>query len=266
MRVLREGLLEAAESGISLVNGLHHLLADDPELAAVASGGGARIIDLRRPRPVGELRFWSGEVLGLSTPRLALLGTDCAVGKRTTASQLVASCRRQGIRAEMIYTGQTGWLQGYPHGFILDATPNDFVCGELERAILECQRETEPDLMVLEGQSALRHPAGPCGSELILAGGARGVILQHAPDRTFFEDLDELGCRVPPLEEEIRLIRLLGAEVWALALNDEGLDDRRRREVRSRISGDLGVPTLFPLRDGMEELTAVVRQRLEAVE
>ena len=37
----------------------------------------------------------------------------------------------------MIYTGQTGWLQGGEYGFIFDSTLNDFVSGELENAIRE---------------------------------------------------------------------------------------------------------------------------------
>ena len=93
---------------------------------------------------------------------------------------------------------------------MLDALPNDFVTGELEHAILSCARELSPELILLEGQSALRNPSGPCGSELILSGAARGVILQHAPGRRFFEG-HERRVRIPPVEEEIELIRLLGA-------------------------------------------------------
>ena len=58
----------------------------------------------------------------------------------------------------MIYTGQTGWLQGGKYGFIFDSTLNDFVSGELEHAILTCYEETNPDVILIEGQSALRNP------------------------------------------------------------------------------------------------------------
>ncbi len=259
---VRSDLMVAAAAGISLVNGLHQLLADDAELVSIATRAGSRIIDLRRPRPVRELRFWTGASLQLTTPRVAVLGTDCALGKRTTATLLLAACRESGLRAELVYTGQTGWLQGFRHGFILDATPNDFVCGELERAILQCQEETKPDLILLEGQSALRNPAGPCGSELILAGGARGVILQHAPGRRFFEDLEAQGCVIPPLEEEIRLIRLLGAEVWAVTLNGQGLGHDRERQAQVRLREELGLPVILPLRDGADELLEAVQRRL----
>lgn len=259
---IREGLLEAAEAGLSLINGLHRLLADDAELAEVARKRGATIIDIRRPLPTNELRFWSGEVLGLPAKIIAVLGTDCALGKRTTCELLRQACRDRGIAAEMIYTGQTGWLQGIPHGFIFDATPNDFVCGELERAILSCHEATAPDVILLEGQSGLRNPSGPCGSELILAGGADAVILQHAPGREFYEDLDELGCRIPPVAEEIGMIRLMGAEVIAVALNHENLDEDQLRGEQEKLQLELSVPVIHPLWDGLTEVVESIRQRL----
>ena len=200
--------------------------------------------------------------MSLETPRVAILGTDCALGKRTTGSLLVEASCKAGLHAEMIFTGQTGWLQGYEYGFILDATPNDFVCGELESAILACQRETEPDLILIEGQASLRNPMGPCGSELILAGGAKGVILQHAPAREFFDELEELGCRIPPIEEEIELIRLLGAEVWAVTLNEEGMDQQESEESKARLEERLGIPVFLPLRDDLGGLVEIIRRKI----
>lgn len=259
---LREDLVEAAQAGISLVSGLHQLLADDREIVDTIQRQGAQIIDVRRPRPTSELRFWTGEVLSLETPRVAILGTDCALGKRTTGSLLVDACGGVGLHAEMIFTGQTGWLQGYPYGFILDATPNDFVCGELESAILACQREVEPDLILIEGQASLRNPMGPCGSELILAGGAAGVILQHAPTRPFFDELEELGCRIPPIEEEIELIGLLGAEVWAVTLSEENMASKEAEEIRLDMAERLGIPVFLPLRDDLSGLVEIIKRKI----
>jgi len=259
---LRSSLVAAAEAGMSLVNGLHRLLADDDELARITAEHGARIVDFRKSRPTRELRSWTGDVLSLETPRVAVLGTDCAVGKRTTASILVRACRERGIAAEMIFTGQTGWLQGYRYGFFFDATPNDFVCGELEGQILACAREARPDVIFLEGQSSLRNPSGPAGGELILSGGAAGVILQHAPGREFFDDQEELGHRIPPVAEEAEIIRLMGSEVWAVTLNEEGLDPGEVEPTRARLASELGVPVIRPLHDDPGELVAVLRRRL----
>lgn len=260
---IRAELYEAADLGMTLVNGLHQLLSEDAELADRVRRAGGNIIDIRAPKPTSELRFWTGEVLALPTPRIAVLGTDCAVGKRTTSLLLLEALRRRRLRVEMIYTGQTGWLQGMPHGFIFDATPNDFVCGELEGAILDCHRSRDPEVIFLEGQSGLRNPAGPCGSELVLAAGSRGVVLQHAPGRRFYEDLEELGCEIPPVAEEIEILRLMGAEVWALTLHSEHLDLATGRTIQNQLQSELGIPVAFPLWDGVEEIAETILHRLD---
>jgi uncharacterized NAD-dependent epimerase/dehydratase family protein len=259
---LEAALLEAIESGLSIVNGLHHLAADQPRLAEAARRRGVSITDIRRPKRPGELHFWTGEALELETPRIAVLGTDCALGKRTTTRMLVAACREAGIRAEWIYTGQTGWLQGAPFGFVLDATANDFVSGELEHAVVSCARALAPEVIFLEGQSALRNPSGPCGSELILSAGARGVVLQNAPARHCFDGLEEQGCVLPPLEEEIELIRLYGARTIALALNGEGLSPDALRAERDRLERELEIPVALPLEEGVARLLPAVREYL----
>ena len=260
---LRASLAEALEKGLSVVNGLHEFAGDDAELASLARAKGRTITDVRKVKPTRELHFWTGEIRRLATPRIAVLGTDCALGKRTTTRLLVEACRRFGLAAEWIATGQTGWLQGAPFGILLDALPNDFVTGELEHAILSCGRALAPDVIFLEGQSGLRNPSGPCGSELILSAGARGVILQHAPGRVFFEGLEEEGYRIPPIDEEIEMIRLLGARTLALALNGEGLTRKGFEAAARDLEGRLRIPVALPLEEGVDSLLPAVRKFLE---
>jgi uncharacterized NAD-dependent epimerase/dehydratase family protein len=245
---------------MSVVNGLHEFVSDDPDLAGAAASKGLRIVDVRKTAKRTELHFWSGDIREVEAPRIAVLGTDCALGKRTTARFLMESCRRAGLRTELIYTGQTGWMQGEPYGFILDTIPNDFVSGELEHAVLSCWREARPDLILYEGQSALRNPSGPCGSELLLSGGATGVILQHAPARVFYEGLEELGYRIPPLADEIDLIATYGARTLAVTLNGEHRTPEALREDRERYAKELGIPVLLPLEEGVEALVPLVRE------
>lgn len=250
----RELALAGLRRGIGVVNGLHQLLDDDPVAAAAAADGEATIVDVRRPKRFDELRFWTGEALGLTVPRVAVLGTDCALGKRTTATFLVEALGRQGVRTELVTTGQTGWLQGYRYGFILDATPNDFVAGELERTVVACAREAEPDLILIEGQAALRNPSGPCGAELILSSGARGVVLVHAPGRELFEGLEGTGARIPSLASEVELVGYYGASVLGIALNGEGLDEAGLARAAERIEAELHLPVARPLVDRGEPL------------
>lgn len=255
---LRATLGEALEAGVSVVNGLHDLASDDPILVAAAHRSGARIIDIRRPRPFRELRFWTGRIREVGARRVAVLGTDCAQGKRTTCGMLLEACRRAGLSTEMIYTGQTGWLQGYAHGFILDATPNDFVSGELESAVVRCWEETRPELILIEGQSGLRNPTGPCGAELLLSAGAEGVVLQHSPGREFYKGTEALRARLPEAADEIELIARYGARTLGVALHEEGLTRDTAMRTRDELERELGLPVVLPLIEGVGRLVEPV--------
>ena len=252
---IKRVVASAIDAGLGIVNGLHDLVVDEVDLAAKARQHGVTIVDLRRPRPASELHFFSGAIRTVQTPRIAVLGTDCALGKRTTTRLLTDALHNSGVRAEMIYTGQTGWMQGARYGFILDATLNDFVSGELEYAVLECERDAKPDVMLLEGQSALRNPTGPCGAELLLSGGASGVVLQHAPRRQYFDGDSE---PIPSLASEIALIAAYGVDTLAVTLNTEGMTEDNRQLEAEQLRAELGIPVLCPLEDGIDELLPLV--------
>ncbi len=168
------GIVEKAlEAGISVVNGLHEYLTDNPIFVKLAEEKNLELIDIREPKKRQDLHFWTGEINQVDVPIVAVMGMDCALGKRTTARLLRQCAEQKGISAEMIYTGQTGWLQGGKYGFVFDSTLNDFVSGELEHAIVTCWKEAKPAFILLEGQSALRNPSGPCGFEFIISGNAK---------------------------------------------------------------------------------------------
>lgn len=256
---IKEILTATVQAGVGLVNGLHEPLSDLPELCQLAEQKDVELLDIRKSRPWHELRFWSGAIRTVRAPRIAVLGMDCALGKRTTAHWLWELCNASGIRTEMIYTGQTGWLQGMEYGFILDATMNDFVTGELEAEIVRCDQEQSPDLILLEGQSALRNPAGPCGAEFLCSAEAKGVVLQHAPGRSYFRGTEALGWSIPALESELALIRHYGATPLAVTLNAEGLSPDEVKSVQQDFERTLELPVLLPLEEGLERLLPLVR-------
>ncbi len=257
---IRTELRVAIQQGMSVVSGLHSFLSDDAEFSRLATQYGVELIDIRKPKPRSELKFWSGEIFKVKTPRIAVLGTDCAVGKRTTCRFLMEACRKAGIRTEMIYTGQTGWIQGSKHGFIFDTTVNDFIGGEIERVILECERESQPELMLIEGQSSLFNPTGPCGSEFLLCGNTKGVILQHPPGRIYYED-----TRAPilPIERDLALISQLGAEVLAIGIHEENLSDEEAEYHKQTMEDRLGLPVIRPLKEGVSNLVPIVRDFMQ---
>jgi len=261
---LRGEVIQAMELGMSIVCGLHTFLSDDPEFSQIARENNVQLIDVRKPRPANELRFWSGEIYSVKAPRIAMLGTDCALGKRTTGQLLEVACNKNGIKTELIYTGQTGWIQGFKHGFLFDSTVNDFIGGEIERVILECERESSPDLMLIEGQSSLRNPYGPCGSEFLLCGDAKGVILQHAPGRKTFDGVDPPRGLIPPIEEEIELISLYRSRTIAVTLNEENSTDEETRTYQTQLEQKLSIPVVRPLKEGVDRLLPYIREFITA--
>ena len=247
--------LEAAlDAGMSLVNGMHHQLADNQRLADLARVHHARLIDVRRPKPVPELHFWTGKIDEVGCPIVPVLGTDCAVGKRTTARFLEAACRARGLKTEMIYTGQTGWLQGGKYGFIFDSTLNDFVSGELEHAILQCWEHERPDLILIEGQAALRNPSGPCGSEFLVSGRADACVLVHPAGREYHKGWERANRKINTLASEVALVAAYGVPTLGIALNTRDVTRTEALIAQDKLREELQLPVVLPLEEGVEEL------------
>ena len=260
---LRVMLREALEHGIGLINGLHEQISEVPELANLAREKGLEIIDVRKPKRFKDLHFWSGIIKSVHCPKIAVLGTDCALGKRTTARFLTEAMRKAGYRAEMIYTGQTGWMQGAKYGFVFDSTLNDFISGEMEHAIVQCWLEAKPDIIFIEGQSALRNPSGPAGSEWIISADANAVVLQHNPPRKQYKDLEFYSAYVADPKDEIALIKIYGAPTVALTLNTAKMTEREAREYASKYEKELGIPVVLPLEDGIDRLVPIFKDMIE---
>lgn len=249
---------EAIESGVSIVSGAHDFLSDMPEVRELAEQNGVTLLDIRKPRPKDQMKFWSGEIMQVTAPVIAVMGTDCALGKRTTAVMITNAMKIKGMKAEMVFTGQTGWLQGHKYGFVLDSTYNDFISGELENAVVTCWRETVPDVIFVEGQSALCNPSGPCGAEFLLSAQCKGVILQHSPAREFYKGQEHTGIRIS-LARELELIRLYGTQVLAITLNTSNLTVAEARIFQEKIARETELPVILPLEDGMDGLSEVVK-------
>jgi len=262
---MRSEIISALTYGMCVINGLHEFLNDDPELKQAAEDGKVTIIDIRRPRPKKELSFWTGEIFDIRQAKIGVLGTDCAVGKRTTANLIANELIKRNYRAEMIFTGQTGWLQGWNYGYMLDTTTNDFVSGELEHAMVTCAKEAAPDIMIVEGQSGLRNFSGPCGSELLLSGNLDGVVLQHAPARKYYIDFESKGLVIPPLKSEVELIEIYGKQVLAIAMNTMGLTLPEAKKWQKIYEDELQLPVALPLEEGIVSILPVIENLINSV-
>jgi len=249
---------KAIRSGISIVNGLHDYLSDRPEIANLAKEHHVELIDVRKPKARKDLHFWTGDILQVKTPIIAVMGMDCAMGKRTTARMIRQACQQNNLKAEMIYTGQTGWLQGGKYGFIFDSTLNDFVSGELEHAILSCAKAENPDYIFLEGQASLRNPSGPCGLEFLISGRAKAVVLIFAPKRKYFDNEEHWG-EIPTVESEIEIIEKLGSRVIALAINTEECTTEEAFLFQRQYEKKLGLPVLLPIQEGVDKILPILK-------
>jgi uncharacterized NAD-dependent epimerase/dehydratase family protein len=256
-------LKQALDNGLSIVNGLHEYVSDNPELASLAAQKGLEIIDVRKPKKAKDLHFWSGKIQEVKCPKVAVLGTDCALGKRTTTRFLVEAMRKAGYKAEMIYTGQTGWMQGAKYGFVFDSTLNDFISGEMEHAVVTCYREAKPDIIFIEGQSALRNPSGPAGSEWIVSAAADAVVLQHNPPRKQYKDMEFYPAYIPALKDEIALIKIYGAPTVAVTINSAKMTTEEARVSVQNHQRELGIPVVLPLEDGVDSLTPVFEKMIK---
>lgn len=255
-------IYDVVKKGISVVNGLHEYLNDKADLVAIAASTGAQLIDVRKPKSRADLHFWDGAIFNVTAPIVAVIGMDCAMGKRTTARMLKQACISEGMKAEMIYTGQTGWLQGGQYGFIFDSTLNDFVSGELEHAIVSCWKETQPDILFLEGQSALRNPSGPCGVELLISGNAKHVVLIFAPKRKYFDNEAHWG-EIPSVASEIEIIQKLGSKVIAVAVNTEHCTDEEAYAFQKEFTASLGLPVLLPIQEGVAPVIPILKALMQ---
>ncbi len=257
-------LEEAISSGCNVINGLHDYINDVPALSALAEKHGVQLVDIRKPKSIVDLQFWQGDIYKVDCPIIAVLGVDCALGKRTTTGMLHAMCNERQLKTEMIYTGQTGWLQGYKHGFIFDSTLNDFTSGEIEKSIVNCFVQEKPELILIEGQSSLRNPSGPGGSEFLLSGNAKGVVLQVSPERIYFEGYEDLKILLPSARNEIKLINQYGAEVIAITVtHGSNLKRAELRNIMIVMERELEMPVVAPLIDGVEELYRPVKEYME---
>ena len=258
----RQDVLKAVGLGLNIDCGLHDFLSEDAEIADLAATRGVAIRDIRKPPGRDRLHFFSGKIEQVDALKIAVLGTDSAVGKRTTAWLVVQAFERMGYRAELIGTGQTAWLQGARYSIILDSLVNDFVAGEIEHAVWRAWDDLHPHVIVLEGQGSLMNPAYPGGFELLAAGRPDVVILQHAPARRDYDGFP--GYPIQPLARQIEAIETLaGKPVAAVTVNHEDLADGRIDAVCQAIEMVTGLPAMDVLRDRADRLAGLLMPYLK---
>jgi len=255
----RKIVLKAIEKGMSIVNGLHEFFTEDKEFMQKAEEYGVKIYDIRKPPAKKDLHLFSGRILKVNIPIVAILGTDSAVGKRTTSVLLVEALKKEGLNVEFVATGQTGLIQGAKYGIPIDAIVEEFMTGEMENAVMMAYDTEHPDIIIVEGQGALSHPAYLSTCAIIRGARPRAIIVQHPPKRVNLGDFPYM--LMPTLESEIELLEVFSkSKVIAITLNHEDMTNREVKETITEYEERFQLPTTDTLKYGCEKLVKRIFQ------
>ena len=257
----RAWMIEALEAKLEIANGLHRFLRNDPELVELAERHGATLWDVREPP--SDIPLFSGANLDDPRPVVLTVGTDAAVGKMSAALELVAAANAGGRRAEFIATGQTGIIiAGW--GIAVDRVISDFTSGAAEKLVADAGKDS--DVLVVEGQGGLWHPAFAGVTLGLLHGAAPHVIvLCHQAGRTAIEEPPY--TKLPPLPEMIEAYErnaatVRPAKVSCVAINCAGLDDEARTETIAAVERETGLPAGDVMSGDAPKLWAAVESAL----
>lgn len=263
--VHRAALLDGISRGIHIVNGLHEFLNDDPEFASAALLHSVTITDVRKPKEKKDLHLFSGRIFEVTCPRIAVLGTDGAVGKRTTSTLLVQALKARGIKAVMVGTGQTSIMQGEKYGVALDAIVPQFCSGEVEDQVVAAWHGEDPDVIIVEGQGALSHPAYMTSAQILRGSRAEAVIVQHAPRRTMLGDFPMMP--VPSVTSEVALIESFAdTTVIGVTMNHEDMAPGEIEPAIRELEQATGLPVTDPLTRPIADLADMVLAALPRLE
>ncbi len=96
---MRSIVLEAIDAGLEIVNGMHQMLSEDPEIVARAARSGARLWDVRAVPP---LPIFRGDAYDVPQQIVLAVGSDCAVGKMTAVLEIERAAIEAGTRAAFV--------------------------------------------------------------------------------------------------------------------------------------------------------------------
>ncbi|MBF9051124.1 DUF1611 domain-containing protein [Roseobacter sp. HKCCD9010] len=244
-------LVMALEEGFDLASGLHNLLRDEPDLAAVAEATGQALHDVRVP----EVEFPIANGVKRSGKRCLAVGTDCSVGKMYTGLAMDAEMKARGLKSNFRPTGQTGILIT-GNGIPLDAVVADFMAGSVEWLTPD---NDEDHWDHIEGQGSLFHVSYSGVTMALIHGGQPdALILSHEPTRAHMRGLPTYD--LPSLEAlrdtALPLARIANraCEVVGISINTAAMGEDEAMAYLAEVEKRMGLPTVDPFRQGAGRL------------
>ncbi len=192
---------------LDIINSSFKFLKDLPELVNLAEENNVKLIDLRDVPRVG--RWPDGSISNIKAKVIYVTGTDCGLGKRTAAVELVREAKKRGLKAAFAATGQTGIMIGCDDGIIFDAISTNYSAGAVEKLIVDLDKKGF-DLIFLEGQASLMHYGGSTVLTLLHASNPHAVVLVHDPKRKYHAAYGNSEIfKMCEINREIKLIESL---------------------------------------------------------
>jgi uncharacterized NAD-dependent epimerase/dehydratase family protein len=248
----RAEIRTALRARLELVSGLHQFLNEDEEFAQLAREHDTRIWDLRLP-PAAPL--FSGAAWDVRAKIVLTVGSDAAVGKMTASLELTRAARERGVDAAFVPTGQIGIaVAGW--GTAIDRVVADFAAGAAEQLVLEGERRAR-DVLFLEGQGGINHPAfAPVTLALLFGGAPDALVLVHNVSRTAIEgyDVPLLSYRALIRTYEALCATVKPARVIGIALNTRDCDPAAAQAEIERARAETGLPCDDVVRNGPQPL------------
>lgn len=241
----RPEMVQAVAAGLSIANGLHTSLADDPAIKPLLKSG-QWIWDMRQ-EPAG-LAVGTGKARTLPCLRVLTVGTDMAIGKMSTSLALHRASRDRGLRSKFLASGQAG-LMIAGDGIALDAIRVDFASGAVEQMVM--QFGNDYDILHIEGQGSLVNPSSTATLPLLRGSQPTHLILVHRAGQTHLSRIPDI--QIPPLRDIVQLYQAVAqgagafapTPVAAIALNTHRLDERSAQQRSRRLNRKLDFPVLI---------------------
>jgi uncharacterized NAD-dependent epimerase/dehydratase family protein len=258
--VWKQEVVQAVAAGLSVVNGLHTAMATDAEMTAVLQPN-RWIWDVRR-EPEG-LTIGSGQARSLNCRRVLTVGTDMSIGKMSTGLELNRAGLRRNLRSRFLATGQTGLMLGHD-GIPLDAVRLDFAAGAVEQLVMH--HGAEADIVQVEGQGSLLHPASTATLPLLRGTQPTHLILVHRAGQTQIQNCPHVT--IPPLPNVIELYESVAtaagafapAKVVGIALNTHQLNEADAKQAIEQTQQETGLPCTDAIRFGVDNLLEAILQ------
>ncbi len=251
-------LLEAIDSRLHIISGLHTLLSEIDELALRAASKSVSITDLRKIPGEYEV-VAEGKWQTRRAKTILTVGTDCNIGKMTVTVELNNEIIRRGRKSVFVATGQTGIVLA-GRGVAVDSVVSDFIAGSIEKEI-EDSITDDTEFVLVEGQGAVTHQ-GYSGVTLGLMHGTMpdAMLLCHMAARTVDQDyrrpFPDMNFLIGLHEKLVGVFKQ--SKVIGIGLNTVGMSTEDALSVAMKIERETGLPATDPYRFGAGKLADAV--------